>query len=272
MNQPTIDQMPTLAVYATKYLREHPNTEQPINPCTMRRYESVLKLHILPALGSLPLSEITTETVEKWRASLNPDKQTTNRHAQSLVCTLLSQAVRENIIPTNPCTGKKVQPPREPVIVTVEMVAGIAQAMPDRLRMAVLLAAGCGLRIREVCALNVEDITDDRSMIHVRHEIKKHDRKETVEAMTRPRDVPVPESLRDGLAEHVSNSALSDLNGFLFTAPNGASMITLHNAFIKACATVPDCEDVSFSDLRHFALTETGTGILTLMKKEASII
>lgn len=106
MNQSAIDQVPTLAVYATKYLREHPNTEQPIRPCTMRRYESLLKLHILPAMGSLPVTEITTERVIAWRASLNPEKHRTNRQAYQLLRAVFSSAVKEGIIITTPCVTR----------------------------------------------------------------------------------------------------------------------------------------------------------------------
>ena len=54
----------------------------------------------------------------------------------------------------------------KPYVATTEQVWALHDAMPDHLRVAVLLGAFAGLRISEVCALRVDDVDFTRGVVH----------------------------------------------------------------------------------------------------------
>lgn len=272
-------QIPTLTMYAEKYLRDHPNSEKPIRPSTMRRYDSLLKLHILPELGYLQLPNITKSLVSSWRSSL-PETRTTNQ-AYSLLHAVMAYAVAEEVIPTNPCAvrrGGKSSKKKGTDTFTTSQVAAIVDAMPDHLKMAVLIAAHCGLSSGEVRGLQRSDINADQSVIHVRRGVTKGldginvgDPK--TEARKRNRDVPEP--LRPLLKKHLnSHTQIGDKGLLFYQIGNGTPMSDTHlgKIFRKACVTAgvdgacsrAGVKNFTFHDLRAYALTKAGISGATI--------
>src|SRR5262249_38147275 len=109
----------------------------------------------------------------------------------------------------NPCASKVVKKPqpdtRRVVPWPVERLLAVTNALPERYRVLATLGAGLGLRQGEIFGLAVDDVDFDKSMVHVRQQVKlieakllfgqpKHDRERTV---------PLPESVAEALREYL---------------------------------------------------------------------
>ena len=154
----------------------------PIRETTRQKYRETLANHLDPAFGRRPVTGMTTREIIKWRDSL-----TTNggygaaaiRHSVSLLKSIMRTAATQPIndrgdtlIDRNPATLRTVKPSgmHTYLIAEPEEIMLLAAAMPDNLRLAVLLAGWLGLREGEVCGLQRRDIDIDGRppTIHVR--------------------------------------------------------------------------------------------------------
>lgn len=104
--------------YAASWL-----AERTLRPKTAQLYEGVLRLHIFPALGHRPLSEITSRHVRQWHTKLVNDGPgaSTVAKAYRLVRGILNTAVEDDLIKKNPCRIKNagVERPVERPVLTV---------------------------------------------------------------------------------------------------------------------------------------------------------
>ena len=143
-----------------------------------------------------------------------------------IVVATFRAAVADRLIMTSPADG--VRAPkihRSPVVpLTVEQVHALADAVPDRWRAAVILAAGTGLRQGEVLGLTVDRVDSLRREVHVDRQLATV---AGVEPMLGPvktaasvRVVPLPQVVLDALAEHLAQfPAVRD--GLVFTDEHG---------------------------------------------------
>lgn len=87
----------TLSAFADDWIEA-----RPLKARTRQHYRTLLNRFILPDLGSTALSDISIGHVKTWYSTLLVDKPTMRSHAYSLRRTLLDDAVREQLIPSNP--------------------------------------------------------------------------------------------------------------------------------------------------------------------------
>jgi hypothetical protein len=131
-----------------------------VKPRTRSGYHDLLRLHIGPMLGKVPLKNLTRETVRGWYSMLGTDHPRRNSHAYGLLHAICATAVSDGLIVSNPCTITGVMNPprrRDPLILSVAEVAALADIIkPDRLKALVLLSAWCGVRWGEVSELASE--------------------------------------------------------------------------------------------------------------------
>lgn len=151
---------------------------------TMELYYSSERLHIVPALGDIPLDQLTTIQVQKLLYQLQADKQLSNRTI-SLVRGALVQmydyALEMQLVENNPARNAKL--PRQPrrIVQDDEKVIPIAQ------REALLNAAAenpimcpiitmlmlTGMRIGEVLALQWKHIDFRNKTISIRQSVTR---------------------------------------------------------------------------------------------------
>ena len=81
---------------------------------------------------------------------------------------ICSDAVHDGVLGRNPCSRRTAPPMGKPKIylATTEQIWAIHDAMPEHLRVAVLLGAFAGLRIAEVSGLRVSDVDFTRGVVH----------------------------------------------------------------------------------------------------------
>lgn len=146
----------TFTRYADSWLlgRSAPAQRKPLAPRTTAHYRDLLDRFLLPTFGDLPLRAITEDLVSEWYSTTAVDRPTTRAHAYTLLASILRSAATRTpgktaLIPFNPAairgggtsdSGKRADP------ASLDEIAALVEAMPDRYRAMILLAAWTGLR------------------------------------------------------------------------------------------------------------------------------
>lgn len=243
----------TFREYATGWL-----AEREIKPRTRSEYQRLLDRALLPAFGDAEVIQITTANVRDWYRTLDPGKPTERAHTYQLLRAILNGAVHDEVIPANPCRVRAAGTVKrahhiEPA--TVDDLANIVDAMPERLRLAVLLGAWLAMRYGEIAELRRHDIDTVRGVVRVRRGVTWPDGKPTVgspKTAAGVRDVHVPPHLTPALAEHLARHTGPGADALLFPAARGGHMHprTFGKAFNTA-RTAAGRPGLRFHDLRH---------------------
>ena len=228
-----------------------------LSPTTVALYDGLLRLHIYPAFGDLSLSKITPGAVRTWNAHLSSEKRVTAAKAYRLFRTILGTAVDDGFIAKNPCAIKgagKEDSPERPTA-TVAEVTALADAMPDRLRIAVMLAAWCHLRRGELLGLERRDVDLLHGTIRVARSVKRVKGKSVLgdpKSEAGFRTMSVPPHVLPELIRHLDNYVCADPKSPLLTGVKGNRLRadTLYNAWHTARDSIGRSELVPH-DLRH---------------------
>jgi integrase len=260
---------PTLSDYADGWLRS-----RTLKPRTRAHYRQLLDRQILPDLGEHRLTAITPTIVRNWYTALGPNTPTLRAHAYGLLRTIMGTAVAEQLITTNPCVIRAAGSSgriHKPKPATFEELAIIKEHMPDRLRLAVLIAAWCGLRYGEIFELRRADVDLAVRVIRIRRAVARVPGEPpivgTPKSAAGVRDASVPPHLlpefRRHLAEHVAIGARS----LLFPAARGSDKhlapATLYRHFYTA-RKAAGRPDLRWHDLRHTGATLAAAAGATL--------
>lgn len=135
---------------------------------TRELYQWLLGKYVLPQLGHLPLDQLTPTAVRAWHASLlGAGAPTPPRQAYALLRAILNTAVADELLTRNPCLvrGAGVARSAERSVATLAQVQALAEAVPARYRMLILLAAWSGARWGELVALSLDRIDVERGTI-----------------------------------------------------------------------------------------------------------
>ena len=236
-----------------------------IRPNTRSTYAGLLKNHLLPSFGETPLSQITPTDVRLWYGRLAPRKQSTADSAYRLLRTIMNTARHERIISETPCTlrgaGADHSPEREAP--TLEQVQALTAAMPERYRVAVVLAAWGTLRISEILALQRRDIDLVAGSVSVTKQLLDLGSRTGAIVPFAPtkseagvRKVHLPASALVQVAHHMEHFVASEPDAFVLTGATGRPVwrkaLRRHWTAARAAVGVPS---LHFHDLRHFAGT-----------------
>ncbi|MGY1991828.1 tyrosine-type recombinase/integrase [Mycolicibacterium fortuitum] len=247
--------------YAERWI-EHRN----IKPRTRSMYNDLLRLHIKPSLGKIPLKNLTPDAVRAWFHSLGTEHTRRNSHAYGLLNAICNTAVADSLLERNPCQLPRVMNPprkREPTILTVAEVAALADAIrPERLKALVLLSAWCGVRWGEVSELRRKDVSDDRKVLTVARGVTRRDGEYRIDTPKsgKGRAVVIPPHIRDDVKAHLENNVGPSPESLLFpAASSGGHMndrVFSREYFAKALKAIGK-QGIRVHDLRHFAGTQT---------------
>jgi len=157
--------------FAERYLKE-----RGLRPTTVLNYQRLLASRINPYFAEMPLTAITLSEIKAWRASLNPKTEATNAAAYRLLRSLLQAAEEDELIDRTPpkVRGAGSAPvKRVAVPATLDEIAVITDAMPERLRFFIVLAAFVGLRQGELLELRRSDVDGVTGRIKVSRKVDK---------------------------------------------------------------------------------------------------
>jgi integrase len=189
----------------------------------------------------------------------------------------MTTAVTDGILASSPCRvrGAGIEHAEERPVATVAEVKALADAMPERLRLVVLLATWCQLRRGEILGLRRKDVDVATSMIHVEQSriITASGTSITKSPKSRAgrRSLAVSAPVMDAVVDHVKSFVDSDPDSLLFCSPSGSPLTVgvLQRAWTRARVRVGR-PDLHLHDLRHTGLTfaaATGATTAELMRR-----
>jgi integrase len=101
---------PTFAQFAERYLAEHAVLHK--KPSTVRDNRSLLRCHLLPALGTLRLSAISTETIERLHREMGARPRRAN-YARDILAAMFHRAAEWGVVPEGFNPARRVRKYRE---------------------------------------------------------------------------------------------------------------------------------------------------------------
>ncbi len=263
----------TVRVYAPEVLER-----RNLRPATEALYDKLLRLAILPTFGDSALTRITTEEVTTWYRSMKKTP-TQQANAYGLLKSLLKQAVEDHLITENPCkvrAGSQKQPAKHIRVLTVAQLTRYLDAVPQRYRVALMLAGWCGLRSGEVRALRLRDIDVEHGIIHVRQGAVRLKGRIIIgqpKTMAGIRDVAIPPHLLDELKLWKEKQDERAHNALAFPAQDGVSPMndtTLRRAHDRGKAAI-EVPDLTIHALRHTSATIAAQMGATIAELQARI-
>ncbi len=251
-----------------------------LRPRTSELYEGLLRRHLLPTFGSLPLGSIQPITVRRWYEHMTSPAgpgASTAAKAYRLLRTILRTAVDEERIVRSPCNirGAGVEKAAERPVATIGELEALAEAIGDRLRLLILLAAWCGLRRGELLGLERRDIDLAAATVVVAR--TRQGLKDGTIIIGPPktaagrRTIAIPPHILDDVAHHLESFVGTDPCSLLFTGAKGGPLRVhvLQDLWEKARETV-GLEHLHLHDLRHSGNTwaaATGASTAELMAR-----
>jgi integrase len=225
---------------------------------TLVAYDEIWRLYLAPALGRRPLNAITRVDVEDviattpsaWRA----------HDVLKVLRMVLGRAVKSGRIASNPAAG--VELPKlerhEPRTLSADELARLVDAMPDRWRAFVLVAAYSSLRFSELVALRINRLELPRNRIRVEEKITEAGRliPGTPKTDRSRRTVTLPEFVTFELAEHVRRFPPGP-DGLVFTMPRGGPIRrpAFYRLVWKPAIKAAGLEGFRVGQLRHTGAT-----------------
>ena len=230
-------------------------------PTARARDESILRVHINPAIGERSIGTVTRSDVrrlvEQWSVELAPR---TVRRMFGVLRAVFAFAIDDEFVVQTPCRNVKlpaVQELRRPQV-SADTVTALASALGDYTPMA-YLGAVLGLRFGESAGLRVGRVDFMRGTLTVAEQLTRGERGRAVlgepksEAGRRTLTVPAP--LMEMLSEHFARRGLTgvDADAFLFVMPGGAPLD--YRAGVGGCGSprtrAVGLEGLTFHDLRR---------------------
>lgn len=215
---------------------------------------------VYPTIGDRPLAQLRTSELQALVRKFTDSglAPSTVRAAHRAVASVLKAAVTDRLIVSNPAVGVRVPRVDRPKVRPLEraQVEALADAVPDRVRAAVLLAAGSGLRQGEVLGLTVDrvdflrrQVRVDRQMVHLPGSEPRFGPPKTKASH---RAVPLAAVTLELLAAHLAQYPAGE-DGLIFTTSRREPWrrTAFGEAIRSARTTAGLPATVSFHDLRH---------------------
>jgi integrase len=219
----------TFGSYATRWNMQ---TGRDKRARTVRGYESLLRIHILPVFGDIPLNKITNTMCKDFLYQ----ERTQARMVTMLFGKILKDAKLEGKIAKHPMDGipiRRVVKRAEIVPVTYEQLETIEGGLRPSWRLAIWLMFGCGLRLGEALAVRADSVRENGVVLRVEEQVMTHrgksDPKRDSLKMRDPgqfRDIPLASWLAEKIEAHCAEFGT---DGFLF--PEFAECTKAANTF-----------------------------------------
>ena len=140
-------------------------------------YARLLRNHVFPTFGPVPVPDVTPAAVRTWHAALSEHTGPTARaHAYALLRTVMHTAVADDVISANPCRVRgagQTKRVKKIVPATLAELEALTTEMPERYQLLVLFAAWCGLRFGELAELRRSDLDVTNGVVDIRNRYER---------------------------------------------------------------------------------------------------
>ncbi|HEY7829160.1 MAG TPA: tyrosine-type recombinase/integrase [Solirubrobacteraceae bacterium] len=246
----------TFADAAAEWLR-YVEQERGHKASTLADYRSVVRAHLLPAFGDMPLERIDSETIERWLSGQLRDGELSRRSLQKFVVLLngiFKRARKVWKLPQNPVADiERVTAPQRTDIefYSPEEVHALVRAAHDKQDGALFLtAAMTGLRMGELLALRWRDVDFSAQTVRVTASY-------TVGKLGTPksglgRAVPLVQEVAEALARLGNRERWTGPDDVVFVGQTGEYLdgSALRRRF-KRARDAAGLRPLRFHDLRH---------------------
>jgi integrase len=171
---------------------------------------------------------------------------------------IINVAIDDGIMKENPCRIKGAGTPRhaERPIITPEQIAALANEVPDRYSILVILAAYSSIRSSELLGLQRRHINELQSVIKIEHQLTNYASDDQLFMPPKTdagiRDVPITKELMQALITHI-DGFVSDPSpdALIFTTSTGAPLFKGRKSWFVTAKRRLGLDHLHFHDLRH---------------------
>ena len=248
-NQQWVDPRSGKALFKTFVDKTYRPVMGSLEPTTKIGYESKLRVHLLPYWGDRTISSIKPTEVQAWvsdpyakRAGQVRKSQGSTRsvamtkHCFTLLSTIMSWAVRDGLILTNPCANVRLPTAAQPEVkvMTPEVFDALLEALGSEThRRMFLVAMSTGMRWSELVGLTPTQIdfprrrlTIDRSIVKVTKAYGSEDgsrwHSKPYPKGKKPRSVQIDDTALEALAAAIGDRGLdAKSEQIVFTSSRG---------------------------------------------------
>ncbi|HEX2856130.1 MAG TPA: site-specific integrase [Propionibacteriaceae bacterium] len=264
-------QVPTIAEYGARYC-----DRDNLAPTTRDRYRMLLRLYIKAepspitrrgatmgksivkvGLGDVRVTELTRAHVRQWWQGLPvKTREASSRQAYDLLRAIMNEALDDELVDVNPVRLKdasRAQAGRERDLdpLPIDTLYAVADAMPDRYRLGVLLGGVLALRSGEIRGLQRRDfhLADGVATVKVERSIKEAGGEvilgplKTARRGIATRTLPIPAALVQDVKAHLRDHTQLGRTGLLFWRPKDGGPVRNSDwlrVFKRACRKVAD--------------------------------
>ncbi len=194
---------PTLEDFAPRFIAGHAVANQQ-KPSAVAASQTILDVHLIPALGTKRLGAITNEDIQHLKHKLQGKAGKTVNNVLSVLSLLLKKAVEWEVLERVPCVIRLVKAPKPTMTFwdfdAYEKLVESARGCDTNTYLIALLGGEAGLRCGEIIALEWRDIDFTNGHLCVeRSEWRGHI---TAPKGGRFRMIPMRTRLRAALTEH----------------------------------------------------------------------
>lgn len=171
---------------------------------------------------------------------------------------IINVAIDDGIMKENPCRIKGAGTPRhgERPIITPEQIAALANEVPDRYSILVILAAYSSIRSSELLGLQRKHINELQSVIKIEHQLTNYASDDQLFMPPKTdagiREVPIPKELMQALIMHIDRF-VSDPSpdALIFTTSTGQPLFKGRKSWFVTAKRRLGLDHLHFHDLRH---------------------
>lgn len=248
-----------------------------LRPTTRAKYDQLLRGHLIPKFGAREIARLAPSDIRTWYHGLAGEHQATADDAYRLLRAILNTAVADELLVKSPCVVKgagSVRAAERPVISMQDVVRAL-EAVPERYRVGLLLAAWCQLRRGELLGLQRRHVDILNGTIRIEQAWVVTAAGVSVlgppKTQAGTRTLNVPGHVLPHLSKHLERFTGEHSEAWLLSGPDGGplSARTISRYWDKARRSIGRPE-LHLHDLRHSGLTwsaATGASVAELMRR-----